>query len=47
MLEIQNVTKSFGALEVLRGVDLTVEREDYASAVHELFGAGRERYDDL
>ena len=31
MLEIQNVTKSFGALEVLRGVDLTVEKGDVAA----------------
>ena len=33
MLEIQNVTKSFGALEVLRGVDLTVEKGDVAAII--------------
>jgi cystine transport system ATP-binding protein/L-cystine transport system ATP-binding protein len=33
VLEIQNVTKSFGALEVLRGVDLTVEKGDVAAII--------------
>ena len=33
MLEIQNVTKSFGALEVLLGVDLTVEKGDVAAII--------------
>ena len=33
MLEIQNVTKAFGVLEVLRGVDLTVEKGDVAAII--------------
>ena len=31
MLEIQNIRKSFGNLEVLRGVDIRVERGDVAA----------------
>ena len=33
MLKIQNVKKSFGSLEVLRGVDLTVEKGDVAAII--------------
>ncbi len=33
MLEIQNIRKSFGSLEVLRGVDLTVEKGDVAAII--------------
>lgn len=28
MLEIRNIKKSFGSLEVLKGIDLTVEKGD-------------------
>ena len=31
MLEIQNIRKSFGKLEVLRGVNIRVERGDVAA----------------
>lgn len=33
MLEIRNIKKSFGALEVLKGIDLTVEKGDVAAVI--------------
>ena len=33
MLEIRNIQKSFGSLEVLRGIDLTVKKGDVVKAV--------------
>ena len=33
MLEIQDIRKSFGSLEVLRGVDLTVEKGDVVAVI--------------
>ncbi|AXC48628.1 amino acid ABC transporter ATP-binding protein [Paracoccus suum] len=33
MIEIQNVRKSFGALEVLKGIDLTVQRGEVVSVI--------------
>ena len=57
MLEIRNVRKAFGSLEVLKGVDLRVEqgdvaaiqrfRQDHAAALHQLPGDGRRGDHDL
>ncbi len=33
MLEIQNIQKSFGSLEVLKGIDLTVEKGDVVAII--------------
>ena len=33
MLEIRNIQKSFGSLEVLKGIDLTVKKGDVVKAV--------------
>ena len=33
MLEIRNIQKSFGSLEVLKGIDLTVEKGDVVAII--------------
>ena len=33
MIEIENVRKSFGALEVLKGIDLTVEKGEVVTII--------------
>ena len=33
MIELQGITKSFGSLQVLRGIDLTIERGEVVSIV--------------
>ena len=33
MIEVKNIHKSFGTLEVLKGVDLTVERGEIVSII--------------
>ena len=33
MLEIRNIQKSFGSLEVLRGIDLTVKKGDVVAII--------------
>ncbi len=33
MIEIKNITKSFGALQVLKGIDLTIDKNEVVSIV--------------
>ena len=33
MITLQNIRKSFGSLEVLKGIDLTIGREEVVSIV--------------
>ena len=33
MIEIKNITKSFGALQVLKGIDLTINKNEVVSIV--------------
>ena len=33
MIEIENVRKSFGSLEVLKGIDLTVQRGEVLTVI--------------
>jgi polar amino acid transport system ATP-binding protein len=33
MIEIENVHKSFGALQVLKGIDLTVQKGEVVSVI--------------
>ena len=33
MIEIRNIKKSFGSLEVLKGIDLTIEKGEVVSIV--------------
>jgi lipoprotein-releasing system ATP-binding protein len=40
MIEVKNITKSFGALQVLKGIDLTVQRGEIVSIVGRS-GAGK------
>ena len=40
MIKIKNIHKSFGTLEVLKGVDLTVEKGDIVSIIGKS-GAGK------
>ena len=52
MLEIRNIQKSFGSLEVLKGIDLTVEKGDVVAIIgpaplYELPGECRERHNGL
>ena len=40
MIEVKNIRKSFGTLEVLKGVDLTVEKGEIVSIIGKS-GAGK------